>query len=196
MHFLIPTSLLQCLNPKLPDWVGYLNPNGSSELEKFWVNKLEFVWKKPELSTRWVLSPLCTSSSKELPTLFGGDWSTWQSGGIEGTYMPLLLNPTVPVHWGWVWLPGMSSGTELSPARLAQSKFPDPRLWKPSFSSSCWRVFRELTRGKLKNLSSIAGSESRTSSRCDEDDEDEPLLLCSLLIGLVIIGFWALELFL
>ena len=196
MHFLL--SILHCLNPKLPDWVGCLNPYGSSELEKFWVNTFEFVWKKPEFwSTRcWVLSPLCTSSSNEFPTLvLGCDWSTWHNGGIEGTNKSLLLYPTVPVHWGWAWIPGTTSGTELSPARLAQSKFPDPRLWKPSFSSSWLKVFREFTRGKLKNLSSIAGNDSRTSSRCDEDEDDETLL-CSLLIGLVIIGFWELELFL
>jgi hypothetical protein len=90
---LILPNISHCLNPyPLPGWVEYLSSYGSSKVEeKFGVITPEFCWKAPELPSRsWVLTPLWTSSSTEVPIL-PVDESAWQSGGIEGTCTPLTL---------------------------------------------------------------------------------------------------------
>lgn len=175
-------------NPNPPGWFGYLNPFGSKELEKFWVNKFGYCWKKNELSTtgRWVLVPLWTSSSTVFRNFSGWD-STWESGGMEGTYMSLLVQTV----WAAAWFSKAGSGTVLTPKRLAQSKFPEPRFWKLNFSSCCW-FRREFMRCKAKKRSSISGNDSNTSSKWDEDNES---LLCSLLETLAV-GFREFECFL
>lgn len=185
LHKLSSPAFLHCLNPNPPVWVGYRNPNGSSELERFWANAFEFCGKNLGLfitrSARWVLSPLWTSSS------------VCMSGGRDGTYISLLWLTTAE-GWAWDWTPDTNSGREETPARVAQSKLPEPRLWKLAFSSGC-ETLREFIRGREKYLSSISGSDSKTSSRWDDDDEDEPLLwdLLGTVLGM---GFEELEFFL
>lgn len=186
----IPSLLFNfyCLYPTFPIWVGYRIPYGSIE---FWWKLIKFELccccccccgggcKKPELSTRlWVLSPLCTSSS------------TWHICWNEGTNIslwPLTTSfgftfpcPAWWIWWAWFWPTGRSSGTELSPAKVAQSILPDPKVWRLIFWS-WWRVFREFILGNEKNRSSISGKDSSISSNWEEEDDDEPWLYSLLL---------------
>lgn len=88
----------------------------------------------------------------------------------------------------------MSSGKDEMPARVAQSKLPEPRFWRLIFSSGC-ESLEEFILGREKNLSSISGSDSSTSSRWDDDDEEEPLLW-ALVQGMLDMGLEELEFFL